>query len=168
MALWLLWLREKFAQPVQPTLPDGSAVCDPLCRHRESLGLDTAGPYPAELLRAYQAAFFQHLQVLHHGGESDLERLGQARGRNRTLAEPLQNRPARRISQSVKDTIDPGFFLRCAPPAIQRTPSLACQFHGQVVQEMVPTSLPPIRTVGALKEGSLLGEDEIGGPAFGG
>ena len=80
---WRSFVRfsEQLAQPVESTFPGRTAVGDPLLCHSKARGFDAACAYSARLFSLDQAAFLQHLQMLDDCGESDVERLSQARDR---------------------------------------------------------------------------------------
>jgi hypothetical protein len=67
---------QQVAEPVQPSFPQGASLADPSLGRGEATRLDAAGAYPSYLLGAYQAAFFQHLQMLNNCSQRD----GKGRG----------------------------------------------------------------------------------------
>ena len=56
--------------------------------------------------RMHQPALFEHLYVLNHRRQGDIERLRETRNRNRALTHPFKNRPPRGIAQRMENPID--------------------------------------------------------------
>src|SRR5579859_5939190 len=102
-------LGQKFAQPLEFPLPAGAPVRKPLLGRRHPCRLDAAGAHSPDFRRAHQPAVFEHLQMLHYRCERDDQRLRQLRDRDRPLAQPFHNRPARWVAERVKDAMDVGF-----------------------------------------------------------
>ena len=109
-------LSQQIAQPVKPAFPHRTAIADPLLPPTESPpgSMRQVRTLPS-LFGLHQPAFLQHLQVLNDRGQGDVERLCQPRDRDRSLAELLQNRPARGIAEGVEDTVDIRFLLVHGP-----------------------------------------------------
>src|SRR5271156_2393737 len=105
----LLIFGQQITQPVEPSLPQRASCANPLLRHREPLRLHLACAHPANFRRVHQSALFEYLYVLNHRRQGDVERPRQTRNRNRALAHPFKNRPARGIAQRMKNPI----YARC-------------------------------------------------------
>src|ERR1035441_9404236 len=106
----LLRLSKQITQPVKAAFPHRVAIGEPLLRHGKAAGSEAASAYPADLFGLYEAAFLQHLQVLDDRSQRDGEGLRQPRNRYWSLAEFLQNCPARGIAERVEDAVDIGLL----------------------------------------------------------
>src|SRR5438309_635289 len=101
-------LLQDVAELIQTALPNRAAFGDPISRDRESRGFDAAGANAPGLLGPDQAAVLQHLEMLHHRRERDLERLGEARYGDRAPAELLENGAPGGVAEGMKDHVDAG------------------------------------------------------------
>ena len=81
-------------------------IADPLLEGGEACGLDAAGAHTAELFGVHEAAFFEDLEVLRYGGESDVEGCGEGGDGKGSAAEPVQDGSAGGIAECVKETVD--------------------------------------------------------------
>jgi hypothetical protein len=70
--------------------------------------LDVTGPYPADFGRSNQTAFLEHLEVLHNGGEGDVQGLSERLRGPRRAAELCHNCSASWISESMEDSAHGG------------------------------------------------------------
>ena len=153
-------------------------IANPLFEGGESCGLDAAGAYTAELFGAHETAFFEDLEVLRYGGESDVEGCGEGGDGKGSVAEPVQDRPAGGVAECVKEAVDTNFTVGCRGdlwtdvltdlgtghglgpfPAVGR---LLRQLGCEVVEKLAPSGFADLRAVGALEERSLMGADEVG------
>src|SRR5258708_1841825 len=88
-------------------------IADPSLECGEAFGLDAAGAYAAEVFGVDETAFFEDLEVLGYGGESDVERYGEGGDGKGPVAEPVQDRPAGGIAERVKEAVDIDFTVDC-------------------------------------------------------
>src|SRR5690606_18852840 len=110
-------------------------------------------------LGGHERASFEYLDVLHHGRERDAERLGDGRDRRLAVAKLLDDPAEGGIAEGLKDALDvEGLCLHCITPAI--APSAAFECFGQVLEQFAGALLADPRSVGALEEGRLPGEDQ--------
>src|SRR5919201_6968644 len=68
------WVRQVGPEPVEAPLPTRTTLMDPALGRLERRDLDRAGPNPAGLLGADEAALLEQLQVLEHGRERHRQR----------------------------------------------------------------------------------------------
>jgi hypothetical protein len=78
--LWLatlLWSGEHVTEAIEAPLPEGTPAGDPAFQNRETGRLHAAGAHATLLMGTDEAAPFEHLEMLDHGGESNVQRTGQ-------------------------------------------------------------------------------------------
>jgi hypothetical protein len=68
----LVFLAEQLSQAVEATFPERATIGDPALGQGEAFRFDPAGPDPPNLFGVHEAAFFEYLQVLNNGGQSDV------------------------------------------------------------------------------------------------
>lgn len=129
---------------------------DPFLHVRKRFGVDAACANPANLLCAYEPARLQHLEVLNHSRQRDLEGLRQIRNRGRAAAEPLHYRQARGIAKGMEDAVDLRSLAGHA-----RTNGLMTQFFCQCFQQFPPSRLAHLRAVAAFEESCLFRENQV-------
>src|SRR3954453_16946435 len=95
----LLFFSQYVPEPVEAALPQPTALGDPLCGDVEPGGLDTTGSHAADFLAADDTTLLKDLEVLNDRRQADAERLRQGTDRRRSLAQLLDELPARRIPQ---------------------------------------------------------------------
>jgi hypothetical protein len=78
----------------------------PALQNIETNRADTAGADPAHFFSVRQSALLKDLQVLRYGCERDPEGRGKVRHGGGPLPQPVQNRPAGGIAESMKQPID--------------------------------------------------------------
>src|ERR1051326_7217711 len=100
---------EQVAEAVQLALPDGAPALNPFFGYVQAGSLDPARAHAAGLFGPNEVTLFQHLQVLHDRGERNPQRLSELRHGNGSIPEPLQDRAAGGIAQSVENPVD-SFF----------------------------------------------------------
>src|SRR5208283_2443252 len=105
-------LRQKISQTVQSALPYRTAILDPLLEGSEASRIELASAHSPRLLGGRRIIFMQHLEVLNHRRQRDVERSCKARNRLRAVGEPLHNGPPGGITESVKYAVDIYFSLR--------------------------------------------------------
>jgi len=101
----LFWFPKQSAQAIEAAFPEGAAVFDPFFCDGKTLGFDAASADATDFLCVYKAAFFQDLQVLDDGGESDIERLRQNGNGNWAVAEFFYDGAPRGIAEGVEHAI---------------------------------------------------------------
>jgi hypothetical protein len=71
----------------------------------QSGGLDATGAHPADLGRSNQTAFFEQLEVLHNGGEGNVQGLSKVLRRLRRATELLHDGTSSWISKRMKHPV---------------------------------------------------------------
>jgi hypothetical protein len=97
---------------VESSLPERTAVVDPLFGNGEALGLNAAGADSPNFFGVDEPAFFENLQMLNDGGQRDVERFRQTRNGYRAFAQLLDDRAARGIAKGVKNAVDGGSLTK--------------------------------------------------------
>ena len=105
-------LGEERAESVQASLGECSTILKPLLGYVETARRYSAGAHSPDLLGADQVTLLQNLQVLYHRRQGHRERRSQFTDRQWTVAQPLQQCPARGISQGLEDGVDAHRHLR--------------------------------------------------------
>jgi hypothetical protein len=96
--------REHCAEPVEPALPQGTTLHNPPLGDLQAGWFDTAGAYAAHFRASNQAALFEQLEVLNHGGNGDLQRFSKVlRGPWRS-AQLVHNGTAHWVSEGTEHT----------------------------------------------------------------
>jgi hypothetical protein len=101
---------EEIAEAVEALFPKGAAIFDPSLGDGKAFGFDAAGADAADFFGVDEAAFFEDLQVLDDGGESDLERPGQMRDGDGAFAELFNDGAAGGIAERMKNAVDCGLL----------------------------------------------------------
>src|SRR6185436_12714314 len=96
---------EHLAEAVETTLPRRAAVADPVSRHAESHEVELTGPDASHFLGANETAALEHLEVLRHGGQRNIQRSGELAHRRRPSAQLLDHATARGVADGVKHAI---------------------------------------------------------------
>ena len=102
----LLEFGEIIVQLIEAALPHLPLLNQPLLGELQPPRYEPIGPHPADLLRANEAAPFQHLEVLEEGGQRHVERLRQLGHGRGTTAQALEDLPPRGIGQCPEHAID--------------------------------------------------------------
>lgn len=105
-------LGEEIAETIQAVLPGLAALREPLFEQAQGLRLDAALAHAADLAGADQAAFFQRLDVLHHGCERHAQRVGEFADRGVAQKQALDNGPSRGVGQCAKDAVQRGLMVK--------------------------------------------------------
>src|SRR5919201_5322527 len=105
-------VRQILPEPVEAPFPACTTLMDPALGRLERRDLDRAGPNPADLFGADEAAVLQYLQVLEHGRKRHRQRPCELAHRGRALREPVNYRPAARIGKRVKDAVERTILLK--------------------------------------------------------
>src|ERR671936_338402 len=105
-------VRQVRPEPVEAPFPACTTLMDPALGRLERRDLDRAGPNPADLFGADEAALLQQLQVLEHGRERHRQRPCEIAHRGRALREPVNDRPAARVGKRVKDPVERRILLK--------------------------------------------------------
>ena len=145
----------------RPSFPHRTAIGDPLLQQRKFCRFDAAGADPSDLLGVHQSAFLQHLQVLNHRCQSDVEGRGQPGDRKGSFAELLYYCPPRAIAERVEHAVDVNFGRGHCWCRFRRTPRLGGQLLRQLLEQVAPSGFADLRTIGTLKECSLMCADEV-------
>ena len=99
----MLFLGKQLSLAIKATLRERTTIGDPSLDHAKASLFDATGADPPSLFGVHEPAFFEDLQVLNYGGESDIERLCQPGDRNWAFAQLLNNRPTGGIAQGMED-----------------------------------------------------------------
>lgn len=86
-------------------IPFGAARLEPPLGGGKRAGVNTTGSGAPDFLRAYQAAGFQYLHVLHDCRERHRNRLREFADGRRRAPETLDHGAPRRIGQGVEDAV---------------------------------------------------------------
>src|ERR671936_941070 len=105
-------VRQVRPEPVEAPFPACTTLMDPALGRLERRDLDRAGPNPADLFGADEAALLQQLQVLEHGRERHRQRPCEIAHRGRAPREPVDDRPAARVGKRVKDAVERRILLK--------------------------------------------------------
>ena len=97
---------EDVAETIEAFLPDGTAFAEPLLGEAKTFGLDVTRAHAADLFGAHQSAVFEDLKVLYDRGQRDLQRLGKGADGRGAAAQSVDDRPARRVAERMKDASD--------------------------------------------------------------
>jgi hypothetical protein len=98
-------------QAVKAALPFGAAGAEPAFREPDGGRDDGAGPHPADLFAAHQAAVFKDLKVLHNRWQAHGEGPGKLRDRRRTITEPDHHGPPGLVGQRLENKIQVGLWM---------------------------------------------------------
>jgi hypothetical protein len=101
---------EEIAEAVEALFPESTTIFDPLLGDGKAFGFDAASADAADFFGVDEAAFFEDLQVLDDGGESDLERPGQMRDGDGAFAEFFDDGAAGGIAERMKNAVDRGLL----------------------------------------------------------
>ena len=107
-ARYLPLSRQHGAEPVEATFPQGTTLGDPQLGDFQASGLDATRAHAADLGRSNQPAFFERLEVLHHGGESHVQGFGKILGGSRRAAELLHDCASGGIAKRMEHSADRG------------------------------------------------------------
>ena len=99
-------LGEEFAETIEASLPKRASLRDPLRSQVQACRLELARPHATDLLRTNDGRVFEHAEMLHHGRQCHIERLGQGTDRARAYSEPLDNRPPRRLREGMEGSVN--------------------------------------------------------------
>jgi D-aminoacyl-tRNA deacylase len=99
-------LCEVLAEAVEALLPAGAPLGDPALGGAHGYGLDGAGAHAPLLAGSDEAAVFEHVQVLHDGGERHGERLGQLADGGGAAAEAIDHCASAGIGEGTEDKVD--------------------------------------------------------------
>ena len=100
--LLLLELDQKCVELFEPLFPIGAEPLDPLSRFLERLGPQPARPPLRFAPLRHQPGTLEDFEVLRHGRQAQVERLGKLIDRRVTLNQAGQNGAARRIGESAE------------------------------------------------------------------
>jgi hypothetical protein len=105
LELSLIFLSEQLSQAVETTFPERTTISDPSLSHTETFRFHATGSDPPNFFGTHQTAFFEDLQVLDDGGESDVERLRQLGDGNRAFAQFLNDGSPGWIAQGMENAV---------------------------------------------------------------
>src|SRR5690349_14638371 len=90
---------EVIAQAVEALFPEPAVLSDPIRDLPQRLRVEAAGPPLRPPALRDQAGALQHLEVLGHGGQGHVERLGELLDRGLARGEPREDRAAGRVGE---------------------------------------------------------------------
>jgi hypothetical protein len=115
----LRFLGEYVPEAIEPALPQRAALGDPLCSNVEPGGLEATDSHAANFVCADDLAALEHLEVLNDCRQGDAERLRQVAGRRRTVAQLLDELPARGVAECVEDLVDMARLGGCSAQSLE-------------------------------------------------
>lgn len=105
---WCSGFVEERTESVEPAAPECTSCTDPLIDDVEGVGHQLAGAHATDLFGANQAAAFEHLHVLHDGGEGQLERRGEIADGGGSAREPFDHGASVGFGEGMEDGVEVG------------------------------------------------------------